>query len=156
MFTDYKDGRSYALYSNGDRREGRDVYLTSYNKEVSALDKVVHRFDKYDLEAPTILQTDKSYYALMSHKTGYRPNSKIARLFSLNCHGGISDQLMKAPPRCCGIPSGQAERTLVAALGSGSPKHPDIQFSIRFHPENRGQAEDHVPVPRRSGKDSFF
>jgi hypothetical protein len=78
IFTDYKDGRSYALYSNGDSREGRDVYLTSFNDEKSALDKVVHRFDKYDLEAPTIVQTDKSYYALMSHKTGYRPNNVVA------------------------------------------------------------------------------
>jgi hypothetical protein len=78
MFTDYKDGRSYALYSNGDRKEGRDVYLTSYNDNVTAPDKVVHRFDKYDLEAPTIVQTDKSYFALMSHKTGYRPNNVVA------------------------------------------------------------------------------
>jgi hypothetical protein len=76
IFTDYKDGKSYALYSNGDKREGRDVYLTSYNDNVTGLDSVVHRFDKYDLEAPTIIQTDTSYYALMSHKTGYRPNSK--------------------------------------------------------------------------------
>lgn len=79
MFTDYKDGRSYALYSNGDRREGRDVYLTSFNDNITALDKVVHRFDKYDLEAPTIIQTDQSYFALMSHKTGYRPNSMSHR-----------------------------------------------------------------------------
>lgn len=78
MFTDYKDGRTYALYSNGDRAEGRDVYLTSYNEDVTSLDQVVHRFDKYDLEAPTIIQTDKSYYALMSHKTGYRPNNVVA------------------------------------------------------------------------------
>ncbi|KAI1362161.1 family 43 glycoside hydrolase [Xylaria arbuscula] len=78
LFTDYKDGRSYALYSNGDSVEGRDVYLTEYNEEVSALDEVAHRFDKYDLEAPTILQTEKSYYALMSHKTGYRPNNVVA------------------------------------------------------------------------------
>ncbi|KAF2967420.1 hypothetical protein GQX73_g6153 [Xylaria multiplex] len=78
LFTDYKDGRSYALYSNGDRREGRDVYLTSYNEEVSDLDSVVYRFDKFDLEAPTIIQTEKSYYALMSHKTGYRPNNVVA------------------------------------------------------------------------------
>ncbi|CAJ2509069.1 Uu.00g140950.m01.CDS01 [Anthostomella pinea] len=78
MFTDYKDGRSYALYSNGDSVEGRDIYLTSYNEEVSALDSVTHRFDKYDLEAPSIVQTDKSYYALMSHKTGYRPNNVVA------------------------------------------------------------------------------
>ncbi|KAI1292973.1 carbohydrate-binding module family 35 protein [Xylaria venustula] len=78
LFTDYKDGRSYALYSNGDTVEGRDVYLTSYNEDVTALDTVVHRFDKYDLEAPTILQTENSYYALMSHKTGYRPNNVVA------------------------------------------------------------------------------
>ncbi|KAF1971662.1 Arabinanase/levansucrase/invertase [Bimuria novae-zelandiae CBS 107.79] len=78
LFTDYKDGRSYALYSNGDRREGRDVYLTSYNDDKTALDEVVHRFDKYDLEAPTIIQTEKSYFALMSHKTGYRPNNVVA------------------------------------------------------------------------------
>ncbi|KAL6708879.1 hypothetical protein ACN47E_002286 [Coniothyrium glycines] len=78
LFQDQKDGRAYALYSNGDRREGRDVYLTSYNENITALDKVVHRFDKYDLEAPTIIQTDKSYFALMSHKTGYRPNNVVA------------------------------------------------------------------------------
>ncbi|KAI0965867.1 carbohydrate-binding module family 35 protein [Xylaria arbuscula] len=78
LFTDYKDGRSYALYSNGDTVEGRDVYLTSYNEDVTALDTVVHRFDKYDLEAPTILQTENSYYAFMSHKTGYRPNNVVA------------------------------------------------------------------------------
>lgn len=47
LFTDWRDGRSYALYSNGDSKEGRDVYLTSYNKEVSALDEVVHRFGVY-------------------------------------------------------------------------------------------------------------
>ena len=41
MFTDYKDGKTYALYSNGDRREGRDVYLTSFNDEISELDEVV-------------------------------------------------------------------------------------------------------------------
>ncbi|KAI1773089.1 carbohydrate-binding module family 35 protein [Hypoxylon cercidicola] len=78
MFTDYKDGRTYALYSNGDSVQGRDIYLTSYNEEVTGLDEVVHRFDKFDLEAPTIIQTDKSYYALMSHKTGYRPNNVVA------------------------------------------------------------------------------
>ncbi|OAG00758.1 glycoside hydrolase family 43 protein [Paraphaeosphaeria sporulosa] len=78
VFTDYKDGRSYALYSNGDRKEARDVYLTSYNSNKTALDTVVHRFDKYDLEAPTIIQTESSYFALMSHKTGYRPNNVVA------------------------------------------------------------------------------
>ncbi|UPX13125.1 uncharacterized protein EKO05_0003651 [Ascochyta rabiei] len=78
LFVDRKDGRAYALYSNGDRREGRDVYLSSYNDNITALDKVVHRWDKYDLEAPTIIQTEKSYFALMSHKTGYRPNNVVA------------------------------------------------------------------------------
>ncbi|EKD13174.1 hypothetical protein MBM_08617 [Drepanopeziza brunnea f. sp. 'multigermtubi' MB_m1] len=78
IFTDYKDGRSYSLYSNGDRKEGRDVYITSFNKDLTGLDEVIHRFDKFDLEAPTIIQTDQSYYALMSHKTGYRPNNVVA------------------------------------------------------------------------------
>ncbi|RAR03442.1 carbohydrate-binding module family 35 protein [Stemphylium lycopersici] len=78
LFVDQKDGRAYSLYSNGDRREGRDVYLTSFNENITALDEVVHRFDKYDLEAPTIVQTDESYFALMSHKTGYRPNNVVA------------------------------------------------------------------------------
>ncbi|KAB8067093.1 glycosyl hydrolase [Aspergillus leporis] len=78
LFTDYKDGRAYALYSNGDRKEGRDVYLTQYNEDITELEEVIYRFDKFDLEAPTIIQTDKSYYALMSHKTGYRPNNVVA------------------------------------------------------------------------------
>lgn len=76
MFTDYKDGKSYAMYSNGDSLYGRDCYITSYNDNTTALDKVTYRFNKFDLEGPTIIQTDKSYYALMSHKTGYRPNSE--------------------------------------------------------------------------------
>lgn len=76
IFTDYKDGHSYALYSNGDRVEGRDVYISRYNSNVTFPEEVTYRFPKFDLEAPTIVQTEKSYYAIMSHKTGYRPNSK--------------------------------------------------------------------------------
>ena len=75
LFTDHRDGRSYALYSNGDSAEGRDVYVSRYRPDLAALDDVVFRFDKFDLEAPTIVQTERYYYALMSHKTGYRPNS---------------------------------------------------------------------------------
>ncbi|CAI7592616.1 unnamed protein product [Penicillium discolor] len=78
LFTDYKDDRSYALYSNGDSRDGRDVYISSMNNNLTALEKVVYRFPKFDLEAPTIMQTEKSYWALMSHKTGYRPNNVVA------------------------------------------------------------------------------
>ncbi|KAK3305225.1 glycoside hydrolase family 43 protein [Chaetomium strumarium] len=96
LFTDRKTGQSYALYSNGDRREGRDVYITSYNDDISALDRVVYRFPKFDLEAPTIVQTDRSYYALMSHKTGYRPNNVVAfRADSLA--GPWSQPFMVAP-----------------------------------------------------------
>lgn len=75
-FTDYKSGHSYALYSNGDGVEGRDVYLSKFNDNLTNIEEVTFRFNKYDFEAPTIIQTDKSYFALMSHKTGYRPNSK--------------------------------------------------------------------------------
>lgn len=77
MFTDYKDGKSYSLYSNGDSLYGRDMYITAFNDNTTALDKVVYRFNKFDLEGPSIIQTDTSYYALMSHKTGYRPNSEF-------------------------------------------------------------------------------
>ncbi|CAJ0552221.1 Ff.00g062000.m01.CDS01 [Fusarium sp. VM40] len=77
-FTDYKSGRSYALYSNGDRVEGRDVYVSEFNSNLTDIKKVTHRFDKYDFEAPTIIQTEKSYWTLMSHKTGYRPNNVVA------------------------------------------------------------------------------
>ncbi|OKP10137.1 hypothetical protein PENSUB_4491 [Penicillium subrubescens] len=79
MFTDYKDGRSYALYSNGDSVNGRDVYISSMNDNLTALEKAVYRFPKFDLEAPSIMQTEKSYWALMSHKTGYRPNITFSR-----------------------------------------------------------------------------
>lgn len=76
LFTDYKDGRSYALYSNGDSVEGRDVYVSRFNSNLTDLEEVVYRFPKFDLEAPTIIQTEEYYYAIMSHKTGYRPNSE--------------------------------------------------------------------------------
>ncbi|KAF2732648.1 glycoside hydrolase family 43 protein [Polyplosphaeria fusca] len=78
LFTDYKSHKSYSLYSNGDRKEARDVYITAYDNSNSNLTSIVHRFPKYDLEAPTVLQTDSSYFALMSHKTGYRPNNVVA------------------------------------------------------------------------------
>ncbi|CAG7557891.1 unnamed protein product [Fusarium equiseti] len=77
-FTDYKSGKSYALYSNGDRVEGRDVYVSEFNSNLTDIKSVTHRFNKYDFEAPTILQTEKSYWTLMSHKTGYRPNNVVA------------------------------------------------------------------------------
>lgn len=31
----------------------------------------------FDLEAPNILRTPNLYYAIMSHKTGYRPNNVV-------------------------------------------------------------------------------
>ncbi|KAF7556706.1 hypothetical protein G7Z17_g1222 [Cylindrodendrum hubeiense] len=76
-FTDYKDGKSYALYSNGDSKLGRDVYVSRFNDNLTDVEETIFRFNKFDLEAPTIVQTDKSYYALMSHKTGYRPNNVV-------------------------------------------------------------------------------
>ncbi|RMJ07767.1 hypothetical protein CDV36_012631 [Fusarium kuroshium] len=78
LFTDPDSNRSYALYSNGDRREARDVYLTSYNEDITGLEEVVYRWDKFDLEAPSIVKTDVGYFAIMSHKTGYRPNNVVA------------------------------------------------------------------------------
>ncbi|KAL5603203.1 hypothetical protein FOBRF1_010736 [Fusarium oxysporum] len=77
-FTDYKTGKSYALYSNGDKVQGRDVYVSEFNKNLTDVEKVTFRFNKYDFEAPTIIQTEKSYWTFMSHKTGYRPNNVVA------------------------------------------------------------------------------
>lgn len=54
------------------------MYVTRYDEDVAGLEEVVYRFPKFDLEAPSIVQTDKSYYAIMSHKTGYRPNNVVA------------------------------------------------------------------------------
>lgn len=82
LFTDPDNKRSYALYSNGDRQEGRDVYLSSYNEDVTNLEEVVFRWDKTDLEAPSIVKTDVGYFAIMSHKTGYRPNSRYLKYSS--------------------------------------------------------------------------
>jgi len=96
MFTDYKDGITYALYSNGDRVEGRDVYLAHFNDEITELDGVTFRWDKFDFEAPTIIQTDQSYFALMSHKTGYRPNNVVA-FRADNLAGPWSQPFMVAP-----------------------------------------------------------
>lgn len=79
LFTDRDSGRSYALYSNGDTVQGRDDYITLFNEDVTALEEVVYRFKKYDLEAPGIVQTEgDGYFMLMSHKTGYRPNDVVA------------------------------------------------------------------------------
>lgn len=98
LFTDYKSGRSYALYSNGDTAEGRDDYISAFNAEVSALEEVVYRFNKFDLEAPGIVQTENDgYFMLMSHKTGYRPNDVVAfRADSLE--GPWSQATPIAPP----------------------------------------------------------
>lgn len=97
LFTDYKTSRSYALYSNGDTVYGRDDYISLYNDELTAIEEVTYRFNKYDLEAPGILQTDSSYYILMSHKTGYRPNDVVAfRADSLS--GPWSQPFPIAPP----------------------------------------------------------
>uniref|UniRef100_A0A0W0F4C7 Galactan-beta-galactosidase n=1 Tax=Moniliophthora roreri TaxID=221103 RepID=A0A0W0F4C7_MONRR len=78
MFTDRKDGETYSLYSNGDSSLARDNFITRMNQEKTNLTEVVYTFVDIDLEAPAIIQTDKSYYALMSHKTGYRPNNVVA------------------------------------------------------------------------------
>jgi hypothetical protein len=78
MFTDYKDGKTYSLYSTGDRKEARDNWITEFNEDITDLGDPIHVFEDFDLEAPTIVQTEKSYYILMSHKTGYRPNNVVA------------------------------------------------------------------------------
>ncbi|KAJ0414360.1 glycosyl hydrolase [Aspergillus carlsbadensis] len=80
-FTDYKTGHSYAL---------------KFNDALTAVEEVTYRFPKYDFEAPTILQTEKSYYALMSHKTGYRPDNVVA-MRADNLEGPWSQPFFVAP-----------------------------------------------------------
>ena len=130
IFTDYKDGRSYALYSNGDQKDARDVYITSYNKDVSALEDVVFRFNKFDLEAPAIVQTDSSYYALMSHKTGYRPNSTIFR------KPNQQDRLADLVPRRCCLQSRLSKRTVVSTIHCCPPQYSHLQFAVRILAED--------------------
>ncbi|KAM0580144.1 hypothetical protein ACHAO2_002564 [Verticillium nonalfalfae] len=66
-----------AIAPLGNWVEGRDVYVSKFNSNLTDVEEVTFRFNKYDFEAPTILQTEKSYFALMSHKTGYRPNNVV-------------------------------------------------------------------------------
>lgn len=129
LFTDYKDGRSYALYSNGDSVDGRDVYISSMNDNLTSLEDVVYRFPKYDLEAPTIMQTEMSYWALMSHKTGYRPNSKRGR------------KSQKSPGtdifiRRGSIPCRLLERPLVPTVYRFTSQHKNLQLTVGIYPEN--------------------
>lgn len=96
MFTDFKTGRSYALYANGDTVYGRDDYISALNEDLTAIEDVVYRFNKYDLEAPAIAQTDQSYWIFMSHKTGYRPNDVVA-FRANNLTGPWSQPFLVAP-----------------------------------------------------------
>lgn len=143
MFTDYKDGKTYSLYSNGDRKEGRDVYLTSFNEDITDLDEVIHRWDKFDLEAPTIIQTEKSYYALMSHKTGYRPNSEPERMDMTI----LTDLFGR---RCC-LPRRFSCRSLVSALHRFAPEYQNFQLSVWILIENCWRKENDVSLPWRPG-----
>ncbi|GAB7362428.1 hypothetical protein MBLNU230_g2750t1 [Neophaeotheca triangularis] len=96
MFTDYKTGEVYNLFSNGDAVWGRDNYITRYNDAITEAEELVHRFHKFDLEAPAIIQTEESYYIMMSHKTGYRPNNVVA-FRADNLEGPWSQPFIVAP-----------------------------------------------------------
>ncbi|KAJ5004318.1 hypothetical protein K4K48_010152 [Colletotrichum sp. SAR 10_66] len=76
-FTDYKTGESYALYSNGDRPEGRDVYVSKFNRNLTDVEEVTFRFGKYDFEAPTILQTEKT--RTLNFKSGQRGLKELTK-----------------------------------------------------------------------------
>lgn len=86
------DDDAYALYSNGDSAAGRDVIISGINEERTNLTEVIYTFQgisirgnvgrlsngwllsaaDFDLEAPSIIQTDGYYYLVASHKTGVR------------------------------------------------------------------------------------
>jgi hypothetical protein len=92
MFVD-DDGQAYALYSNGDAVEAHDQLIVRLNSNFTGHEELVYKFlgmphlnqlkkracthiaVDWDLEAPMIIRTPKKYYAVMSHKTGYRPNN---------------------------------------------------------------------------------
>lgn len=120
------------------------MYITSYNENITALDKVVHRFDKYDLEAPTIVQTDQSYFALMSHKTGYRPNSGWPFIYTV-----LSQITLLTKCRCRCFPRRLTQRPMVLILYRRSPQHTNIQLPIRLLTSNKRHQKDHTPIPRR-------
>ena len=142
LFNDYKDGRSYALYSNGDSVDGRDVYIASMNDNLTSLEDVVYRFPKFDLEAPTIMQTEKSYWALMSHKTGYRPNSECAQPEKESFPNLVS--------RRGGIPCRLAEGSVVSTIHRVASQHKNFQLAIRLHTQNRRKQKDHLSLHWRS------
>ncbi|KAJ7904806.1 Arabinanase/levansucrase/invertase [Mycena leptocephala] len=71
------DGKSYALYSNGDADAAHDNLITRMNANYTNVEEVVYTFFNFDLEAPNMLYTGGRYYILMSHKTGYRPNNVV-------------------------------------------------------------------------------
>ncbi|KAH7099235.1 glycosyl hydrolase [Auriculariales sp. MPI-PUGE-AT-0066] len=71
------DGKTYAMYSNGDSAVGRDNKIDLLNDQFTDEAQTVYKFEDIDLEAPTILRTKKKYYTIMSHKTGYRWNNVV-------------------------------------------------------------------------------
>ncbi|QRV90966.1 glycoside hydrolase family 43 protein [Ceratobasidium sp. AG-Ba] len=76
MFQD-DDGKVYSLYSNGDGAAAHDNKITLLNDNFTLPSKEIYTFYDFDLEAPNILRTPNLYYAIMSHKTGYRPNNVV-------------------------------------------------------------------------------
>lgn len=71
------DGKVYTLYSNGDSVAAHDNKITLLDENFTQPLEEVYTFYDFDLEAPNILRTPNLYYAIMSHKTGYRPNNVV-------------------------------------------------------------------------------
>ncbi|KAL0955566.1 hypothetical protein HGRIS_001807 [Hohenbuehelia grisea] len=70
------DGTAYTLYSTGDKT--RDNKITKLFPNLTTPEEETYTFNDFDLEAPMIVRTPESYYIVMSHKTGYRPNNVVA------------------------------------------------------------------------------
>ncbi|KAJ5640446.1 glycoside hydrolase family 43 protein [Penicillium herquei] len=97
LFTDYKTGKSYVLYNTGPGADGGDVFLHALNEEKTEVEETALWACFYDLGTPSIVQTDESYYAILSHKTDYRHNSAVA--FRSNEINGTYSQPFQIAPR---------------------------------------------------------
>ena len=74
-FADYKTGKQYAIFAGGLNGSVSNNVIGEYNANASDLSEIIYIFNLTDSEGPTVVQTDQSYWALMSHKTGYTPNN---------------------------------------------------------------------------------
>ena len=70
--------------------------MDELNTDITALGDSTVWACFYDLGSPSIAQTDKSYFAILSHKTDYRNNDAVA--FRSDHINGTYSQLFPIAP----------------------------------------------------------